>query len=336
MERIEPSAVVVDDDALERAAEAEPHRAELVDLLLIGDGARGCDLLLIDRRRHLKILILNADELVRVHRGKAHAEPVVGHDHDEALLLVVVDAVDLIDDDLLARSALPLEPRLTDEAEKGERSAVRNRRLLRVKLHITVVDALRVQRAHEMLDGKDAAAVFLDGRRAQRRRDMIRRRTDRRPPRNIRADEDDARPHRRGRETHVHIAPRVQADPRVAHGSCQSCLLLQKNTSSRGLPPRRNFRSLIAFLSYYEKRRVVNQAANDFASARRCGRRAQGAPSTRKSFAQRYAAQSCMYKRPLRGHCVPVLAVKNGPVPAQGTDPSVCERCHLNRSSPYG
>ena len=120
---------------------------------------------------------------------------------------------------------------LPDEVEERKRSAVRDGRLLRIEPHFAVVDALRMQCAHEMLDREELRAVLLDRRRAERRCHMVGRRMDARLAVHIRADKDDARPRSRRPQLHVHLAARMEPDARIRRRPRQRCLLLQGASS---------------------------------------------------------------------------------------------------------
>lgn len=121
----------------------------------------------------MEILILDTDELVWIERGKAHPEPVVRHHHDEAARSLIINAVNLIDDHLLAFGIKLTFARLVHEVKENERGSIRHRRLLRIQFNESVIDAMCVKRTHEMLNREYTQAILFHRSSPQRRSDVL-------------------------------------------------------------------------------------------------------------------------------------------------------------------
>ena len=191
---------------------------------------------MVDRLIDVEVLVLDADELVRIQGREAHAEAVVRQDHDEAARLLIIDAVDLVDDDLSAVLRLLHDAGLRHELEENERGSVRHRRLFRIELDVGIVDAVRVERAHQVLDREHLVAVLLHRRRAQCRRDILGLRVDLRLTREILAHEDDARILWRWLQRRMDLTAGMQPDARIRDFCLQCSLFLQNHTPCRNMP----------------------------------------------------------------------------------------------------
>ena len=165
------SAVVKDalaadhDGVVERAAQRQAHRAQLVDLLQEAEGAGPGNVLLVARRGDLERPILprhhRAVEIdleidrktpARHHRGGA---PRVRHR-------------DLLEDlEGAARCVLRGGPGALDEEDEGRGAAVHDRHFRSAQFDDGVVDGAAGQRGHQVLDGARFDVVVTDQGRAQ-------------------------------------------------------------------------------------------------------------------------------------------------------------------------
>ena len=99
-QRIQPAIVIIDNNTIQRPAKPQPHLLQGRDLSLISDGARWCQLLMINLRCNDKVLILRAYQTMRIQRGKADAKPIIRKHHDKTF--TIIDAVHAINDDFPA------------------------------------------------------------------------------------------------------------------------------------------------------------------------------------------------------------------------------------------
>ena len=146
---VDPTAVVVDDDVIEGAAETEPHFTEGVDLILISDGAGGGDILSVRIPIDIDIEILNTDQRVGVDGGKADAETVIRQCDNEpsTVARLIVDAIDFIDDEFMAFGVLLDDTRDADKVEEIDGGAVHDGRLFVIEFDDAVIDLMSVDSA---------------------------------------------------------------------------------------------------------------------------------------------------------------------------------------------
>ena len=163
---VKPTFVIVNYNAFQSSAQTESHLTESVNFLFVSNRSSGGNFLFVNLRRNFKVTVLYSYKRMRIYRSETHAKTVIRQSNYKTLALLAVCPINFFQMNFLPFGRLFDSSRRLYHSEKIYRISLHYRRFFGVNFNFTIIYAAYVYRAHQMLNGENLCAIFLQSRRS--------------------------------------------------------------------------------------------------------------------------------------------------------------------------